>query len=153
MKTFHFIEKDDWGDGPWTTEPDGQDWLDCETFYACVLRRNLFGAWTGYVGVDTGHPLYEVSKDAQEFEFVDIHNGVKFTIFAPDLDSSFHPLQSRWWVGFECTGQEDLLPVQLKMAEMKMAVVLAGAVYRDLHFAQCVVELLAAQLAFFDPRF
>lgn len=53
------IDKKDWGDGPWQSEPD-----HLEFEYAglpCVLMRNMVvtGSWCGYVGVPVSHRFYK----------------------------------------------------------------------------------------------
>lgn len=59
-KQWHTLDKSDWGDGPWQLEPDKAQWPDVETGLPCLIVRNTFGAWCGYVGVPPGHPLHGV---------------------------------------------------------------------------------------------
>lgn len=60
MKEYHTTNKDDWGVGPWTNEPDFVVWTDAATGYRCLMRRGPTGAWCGYVQVPESHPLYGV---------------------------------------------------------------------------------------------
>ena len=60
MKEYHTTNKDDWGVGPWTNEPDFVVWTDAATGYRCLMRRGPAGAWCGYVQVPESHPLYGV---------------------------------------------------------------------------------------------
>ena len=46
--------------GPWDNEPDKIQWVDETTGLDCLMVRNWWGSWCGYVGVPEGHPLYEV---------------------------------------------------------------------------------------------
>ena len=43
-------------DRPWETEPDSLE-FEAEGL-PCVMLRNHYGIWCGYVGVDREHPLY-----------------------------------------------------------------------------------------------
>lgn len=53
------IPKSEWGPGPWQDEPDKLEWIDDETGYQCLIKRNPFtGALCGYVGLSEGHPYY-----------------------------------------------------------------------------------------------
>lgn len=44
--------------GEWDNEPDKIQWVDSETDLDCLMVRNHFGNWCGYVGLAEGHPLY-----------------------------------------------------------------------------------------------
>jgi hypothetical protein len=59
-KTWHYCkDKHLWGDGPWVTEPDRVQWLDEETGYWCLARRNWHtGGWCGYVAISPSHPYF-----------------------------------------------------------------------------------------------
>lgn len=52
------MHKDQWGPGPWQSEPDRLDWRDERTGLQCVIRRVPLGYLCGYVGVPVGHPFY-----------------------------------------------------------------------------------------------
>lgn len=60
MKTETYVNKDDWGDGPWQDEPDKIQWVDPDTLLDCLIVRGPAGALCGYVGVDETHPLFKV---------------------------------------------------------------------------------------------
>ena len=45
-----------WGAGPWVDEPDHVTFVS--SGYPCILHRNHFGAWCGYVGIPSGHPFH-----------------------------------------------------------------------------------------------
>jgi len=59
-KTWTFIDKSTWGEGPWTIEPDKIVWTDESTGLPCMVRRNeRVGHLCGYVAIAEGHPLFE----------------------------------------------------------------------------------------------
>lgn len=45
-------------EGPWSGEPDSDDWTDRDTGLPCCARRGPLHHWCGYVGVEKGHPLF-----------------------------------------------------------------------------------------------
>jgi hypothetical protein len=51
--------------GEWDNEPDKIQWLDEDTGLDCLMVRNHFGSWCGYVGVTEGHPLFGVGYDTE----------------------------------------------------------------------------------------
>ena len=55
-----FVDKTQWGRGPWDNEPDRLAWEDEETKLPCLMVRNTrSGHWCGYVGVSSDHPYFE----------------------------------------------------------------------------------------------
>jgi hypothetical protein len=146
------FDKRQWGKGEWQREPDYQSWIDKETRYACVARRNVFGAWLGQVGVDTGHPLYMLSSASPEFEFIETHGKPAdvLTCFNKDDAMKFIPPQKLWWIGFSCMGDGDFCPWidQPRLKGKK----LPSKVYRNLAYVVEQIEFLASQLASFDAR-
>jgi hypothetical protein len=52
-----------WGNGPWNDEPDEILWIDDDSGYKCVMRRNEFGAWCGYVAVPSSHPAHGLRSE------------------------------------------------------------------------------------------
>ena len=55
--TIPTIDRRQWPPGPWDGEPDKVQWED-DSGYLCMMVRNNFGAWCGYVGVPEDHPFY-----------------------------------------------------------------------------------------------
>jgi len=45
-------------DKPWLSEPNEIDFIDEDSGYPCVMRRNPMGAWCGYVGLTVKHPWF-----------------------------------------------------------------------------------------------
>lgn len=105
--------------GPWDGEPDKIQWVDPVSDLDCLMLRNHFGAWCGYVGVPVGHPAYGVEYDAVE---VDVHGGLTFADKCsgenedgtPSAGICHVPLDGRphdvWWQGFDCGHGGDFQP-------------------------------------------
>jgi hypothetical protein len=156
MKTMYFFDKQEWLDGPWCQEPDYRCWFDAETHYACVARRNVFGAWCGYVGLDWRHPLYETEIGSEEFKYIDVHGTVQFADWDKTEDVNFYPAERNWYVGFDCMQDDDLCPAfqndTLRPSKRKSSKT-PIMVYRDMNYVLDQIELLAKQLSSFDARF
>jgi len=54
---YNAVDKSEWLDGPWKSEPDKMQWLDEATRLPCLIVRGPSGALCGYVGVAASHPL------------------------------------------------------------------------------------------------
>jgi hypothetical protein len=88
--------------------------MDFLTGYPCVMARDsLSGAWCGYVGIAHDHPLYQTYAADPTFQYVSVHGGVSFTGFLPTQEMWITPAQRRWWVGFDCMQEFDMLPLKL----------------------------------------
>lgn len=114
-----FYNLEDWGPGPWETEPDKVQWADEETGLACLVKRNHWGAWCGYVGLPVGHPWREGSYD--DFD-VDVHGGLTYGPSpceeAPNDAGICHVVENPEeddvrWIGFDCNHSGDLAPGML----------------------------------------
>jgi hypothetical protein len=162
MREFHLIDKSTWGQGPWMQEPDYILWVDFDTFYACVARRNVLGAWCGYVGLPLHHPLYRTPADDRSFEFIDCHGGISYAGFLEEDSKQFSPPVRLWWVGFSAMEESDMLPEILdrapsdaeksrpKVKRRKKGESLLA--YRDLDFIKNEIALLAMQLSNLDAK-
>lgn len=53
-----FLDKSEWGPGPWQDEPDKVQWRDEATGLPCLIVRGPHGAFCGYVGVPETHPWH-----------------------------------------------------------------------------------------------
>lgn len=58
-----YIDKSEWGDGEWQSEPDKVQWRDEVTGLPCLIVRGPMGALCGYVGVPNAHPLHGKDYD------------------------------------------------------------------------------------------
>lgn len=114
LKTYNFIDKSKWGEGAWSNEPDKITWIDNTTNLPCLILRNNFGAWCGYVGISSGHPCFEVPHSKVRLV---TNRELTFSSFAwiYDVGGVSHPTEkdenTYWWLGFSCSDYEkDLLP-------------------------------------------
>jgi hypothetical protein len=105
--------------GPWDDEPDKIQWVDDTSDLDCLMVRNHFGNWCGYVGVPVGHPAYGVDYDQID---VSVHGGLTYGAAcaedeadgAPSGGVCHVPLDGRphevWWQGFDCGHGGDFAP-------------------------------------------
>ena len=119
-----WIDKSDWGDGPWQDEPDRIEWR-VGPIAALMLRNPRGGFWCGYVGVPPGHAWH--GKQAwygEDGETIspDVHGGLTF---ADGCMNDDRPQRERvchvprpgesddvWWLGFDCTHAWDRAPAR-----------------------------------------
>lgn len=128
-------------EGPWTNEPDHEQWTDPETGLPCLIRRAPAGHLCGYVAVPESHPWHGATiwdVDA------DVHGGISWSGrgtanigWRGDGDPARH-----WWVGFDAGHLGDLVP-GLLARELG----LSSDVYRDMRFMRAEVASLVALTA------
>lgn len=111
-----WIDKADWGPGPWQDEPDRAEWYDGD-LPCLALRHSVGGHWCGYVAVPPGHPWHADSDPD-----VSVHGGVTFTErCAPPSDARDKREQvchvprpgepdDVWWIGFDFAHGSDYAP-------------------------------------------
>lgn len=146
----------DWGPGPWQDEPSKIQWIDEATDLDCLMVRNRWGCWCGYVGVAPGHRFYDITYRALEDAGEDIsaHGGLTYSDRcqeAEDVDDirlvCHTPYPGRspeiWWFGFDCGHSMDLMPGMRAMLGDYGIV----DTYRDVAYVRAEVERLARQLA------
>lgn len=147
-------------EGPWDGEPDKAQWVDAATGLDCLAVRNHYGAWCGYVGLPSTHPLYGTHYSDVT---VTVHGGEltfseRCNEEAPEGYGICHiPLPGRpddvWWLGFDCGHYMDLQPGLAALLESlpdRPTVPGSGMftlVYRTLEYVQRECERLAKQLA------
>lgn len=115
-KTWATMDKASWGDGPWQSEPDKEQWADEATGLACLLKRNRGGALCGYVGVPAGHPWH--GRDWSDLGGVDVHGGLTYSDLCqdgPEGETICHvpapgEPEPLWWLGFDCAHAWDISP-------------------------------------------
>jgi len=123
--------------GPWLDEPDRLEFKYAG--FDCLMQRNGFLAWCGYVGLPDSHPLYGKSYDEIPNE-LPCHGGITYsescneTICHPSDDDT-KPL---WWLGFDCSHGGDwyLLTMQIQQS----------GIYRDQTYVKRIVERMAGCL-------
>lgn len=69
-----------WADGPWMRElADKIHWVDEGTGLHCIMRRNDWGAWCGYVAIDADHPMHGIRTEFDpRAESLVVHGGVTY---------------------------------------------------------------------------
>lgn len=149
MKRWSWLDKSDWGDGPWMQEPDKVEW--CAHGLVCLaVRHESLGHWCGYVGVPPGHPAYgkEGSLD------VLVHGGLTYARPC-DVRNKEHGVchvarpgepEPLFWLGFDCAHAGDLSPA-LAQRLRYLGLPSARGAYRTLPYVRGECALLAAQLA------
>jgi hypothetical protein len=146
-----YIDKSDWGPGPWQQEPDRVEWRDEATGLPCLIVRGGGGALCGYVSVSEGHPYFGAEGFSGEPSSLDVHGGITYGAFCQENGGKIcHvPLPGEpdrvWWLGFDCGHAWDIRP--------KDAVTYGGyhfrdhgAHYRDVDYVKREVTRLAEQI-------
>lgn len=151
---YRFVDKSDWGPGPWQDEPDKRQWLDPATGLPCLIVRNQMGSLCGYVGVSKEHPAYRKDYEDVELDY-DVHGDLSFAGSCHD-DVDGHGICHKveqgenddvWWLGFDCGHFQDLSPA-IVARERKISLGLIGnPTYRDISYVQDECASLAKQLA------
>lgn len=149
MKTWNFMNKSDWGDGPWQTEPDKVEWVDAYGF-VCIARRNHSGAWCGYVGIPPSHPFHKMPYDDIP---VYVHGGLTYADKCnPQADGTgvCHETDDEddlWWFGFDCCHWNDYPPaLDTKLKQVGAPSVFEIISYKPLHYVEKEIASLARQL-------
>lgn len=154
-KTWTTMDKADWGDGPWQSEPDKEQFADEATGLPCLIKRNRLGALCGYVGVTEGHPWFGAGYDDARTaagDYPDAHGGLTFAGFCQEGDEAeticHVPGPGEpdrvWWLGFDCAHAFDLAP-GMRARELGLGMAYGrDEVYRDLAYVKGQCAALAA---------
>lgn len=171
-KSWTFVDKTTWGEGPWMTEPDKVQWPDPATGLPCLAVRGPLGSWCGYVGIAPGHPYYGLDYDdcaarpapcgegdcEHTLEgLLEVHGGLTFNGACRE-DEDRHGIchapspgeEARvWWLGFDACHSGDYSP---GIAAWRLHGPWPLEPYRTLAYIQAQCASLAAQLAAGDER-
>lgn len=144
IKVLTFLDKSSWDEGAWTNEPDKISWIDSATNLPCLILRNDFGAWCGYVGVSSGHPCFEVPHSKVRLV---ANRELTYSSFAwsDGIHGVSHPTEEEgngcWWLGFSCSDYEkDVLP---KMPQNPYC----NSTYKTIEYVMEEVKSLARKLS------
>lgn len=123
-------DRSDWKRGPWDAEPlDKAVWV--YSGHDCMIKRNAYGAWCGYVAVKKSHKLFgksytEIVGSWETLTYSDkcdgdichmADDGDHVWWFGIDEANGFNDYPSEWAMGWHyCTQEEIILKVN-KMAE------------------------------------
>lgn len=153
MREYNTIDKSNWGDGPWLSEPDKVQWTDESTGLPCLaVRHKESGHWCGYVGVSALHPLHGIDYDqAHRMADISCHGGLTYSAGCSHGDEATsichvpEPGQPDdvWWLGFDCNHHRDLAPAM----EAKLPRFRGHTVYRTLEYVREQCASLAGQLS------
>lgn len=152
------VDREKWGDGPWTAEPDRVEWRRPGSALPRLVLRGPHGSWCGYVGLPPGHPEHGRKawgtgdgEKSERLDSLDVHGGVTYTnecagsiCHVPREGESEHV----WWIGFDCAHSGDLSPgiECLINREGAFGRSLLNGVYRDVAYVIANTEELARQL-------
>jgi len=163
----HFADKSTWGAGPWTDEPDREEWRT-EAGLPGLIVRGPSGALCGYVAVTEGHPCfgrdytttYETGADGEPdyakphpnpVDELRVHGGITYGEACRGrichVPQPGEP-DNVWWLGFDCMHAGDIGPASDSRLPPELRSTLSlGGTYKDLWYVRREVERLAAQLA------
>lgn len=147
-----WIDKTDWGDGPWQHEPDRSEWR-IGPFVALALRQPTSGHWCGYLGVPPGHPWH--GQDYVDVA-VEVHGGLTFAQASmeddrPQRERVCHVPQPGepadvWWLGFDCAHFMDRRPGEdVRYGRMRLSDLTREGTYRDLDYVTDQIAGMATQ--------
>ena len=126
------IDKTSWPRGEWDNEGDKYSW---DSFgFDCLLVRNQWGAWCGYIGIPPSHKWHGQYYDDIE---VRVHGGLTYSEGEPPANTDPGAKQ-KWWIGFDCSHAGDITP-GLGFRPFP------GDTYKDKSYAAINVNLLAMQ--------
>lgn len=153
--TWTTVDKSGWGDGPWQSEPDKEQFTDEATGLPCLIKRGPVGALCGYVGVAEGHPWFGVMYQDLDAD-VNVHGSLTFSDFChegPEDETICHvpgpgEPDRVWWLGFDCAHAWDLAPaMRAEMASLGIPGIDADETYRPIGYVKAECATLAAQAA------
>jgi len=160
-------------DGPWKNEVDKIAWVDPDSGYQCICRRNARGGYLeGYVGVDPSHPLFGRETGTLHGYGIKVHEGLSYSetceIDQPEALSICHVQhlglakgpsrdgpqfgrslvlhEQAWWFGFSCNGERDVIPIDKPIQRQEFIAGVNFVNYKDEHFVRQECTRLAAQL-------
>jgi hypothetical protein len=104
------IDKSQWRDGPWKTEPDRKEWKH-NGFHCLITRVSNLGHLCGYVAIPPGHPWH--GKSYNDLQDVEVHGGLTYSemcsgriCHVPDPGEP----DGVWWLGFDHAHSGDMSP-------------------------------------------
>ncbi len=151
-----------WGEGPWQSEPDREEWVDPVTGYHCIARRShSLGAWCGYVGIPKEHPYN--GKSSRDIDNIYVHGGLTYSEECNGEPGSgiCHKVEDckdhAWWLGFDCghfgdysPAMESVIPTHIIYTEVDAP--LPDISYKTLDYTKNEITSLASQLKAMEAR-
>lgn len=156
----YVVDKTDWPEGEWMTEPDKVQWRTAAGLPGLVVRSEHYGSLCGYVGVPREHPRYGLSHWDEVMVDCTAHGGfpVNYSAECQSDGPVCHvpePGQPAdiWWFGFDCYHAFDFAPAVAArdaqnpdMPDWLHHRQDDYCFYRNLEYVQAEVEALALQL-------
>ena len=99
------MNKKDWGEGEWLNEPGMNEIVEFDyKGYRCILVRNDFGSWCGYVEIpaESKWAKYDNYMDIP----LDVHGGVTYGQAAKNKETG----KEIYIIGFDCNHGSDYAP-------------------------------------------
>jgi len=112
-----------------------------EGYHCLILRNPEAGFLSGYVGVPSTHPYYDV--DHATLEDVEIHGGLQYS--EPQVGGG-RQRPDRWYFGFDCNQFDDLCLKDLVTMDIISFGVKRSASYKSIAYVETEVRHLAEQL-------
>ena len=147
----HVIDRTGWGDGPWSEEPDREQWRTKAGLPGLIVRSVTGGNLCGYVAVPPGHPAHGKGYDDVD---VEVHGGLTYASMCREDTPICHVPEPGepadvYWLGFDCAHAWDIMPA---MAARERAMGLPSIGDGSEHYwrmadVRAEVESLAEQLA------
>lgn len=143
-----FLDKKNFPPGDWMAEPDYCEW-DAYGFNCLVLRDMKLGMWRGFISLPIGHKFYGYTLTKilnQDWGLeLEVHGGLSI---AGKLPIKYKELnKDKWWLGFECSKGEDLLPlVKFDKDDPIYQGIRDHQSYKGFHFVRKETNHLAKQL-------
>lgn len=145
---YRSVDKSQWGNGPWKSEPDKVHFVDEATGLDCLaLRHSRMGFLCGYVALEPGHPWFDLSYDDIPAK---VHGGLTFGAercaegHPPERGICHVPRPGQpadvHWIGFDCAHAWDYSPGTDPALR-------GDETYRTLEFVKAQCSWLAAQVA------
>lgn len=145
------VNREDWESGPWDGEPDYKYWMNHGL--DCVIVRNGFGSWCGYVGVGSGHPCYQEYYQDIGNHGIHAHGGITYADSSIDDPVRAIPIAGKvvWWIGFSCNSLRDVSPGFLKFPGLPPMPPIPGQSYKTVQYITDETNSLAEQLRALQP--
>jgi len=144
------LDKSEWGDGPWQSEPDSEFWIDMASGFPGFARRSeAFGCWCGYLGLPPKHPWFSL---AVEHIPLLAPNEISASGYAP-IERGTKPVYR--WLGFHCGHAGDYTPAiwptldHFLSPSLRLDAEVRGE-YRDLEWVKSGVTIMALQAHHLD---
>lgn len=164
IKESQKIDKSDWGDGPWQSEPDRIE-FEHKGLSCLMARSKVGGNWCGYVAVGPDHPWHKAgytsctsrpickkSKTDLYCEhtpenLIHVHGGLTYSDFCQGdichVPKAGEPDNVKWF-GFDCAHAGDGLPAMRQHLPKERGYFSQG--YKDEAYVRREVRRLAEQL-------